>query len=201
MILSPKWQQTYEEALQAMKDTTYSQYSLADVSTHHHTEELLEAALRNNRCSLRDIPVEKRTLRLCHVALECCHSINVQYIPKEYFDYNFSLKAASYCPATLSTILYFFRNGRWKEPYTAEDIRIIAEAACPVGLGQVRLNQFRNKEQELNGRTFERYCSDEYGFVHRAHSHIIRQALELYLHDAEKHNLGCIAYLQGTIIA
>ena len=25
MILSPKWQQTYEEALQAMKDTTYSQ--------------------------------------------------------------------------------------------------------------------------------------------------------------------------------
>ena len=80
MILSPKWQQTYEEALQAMKDTTYSQYSLADVSTHHHTEELLEAALRNNRCSLRDIPVEKRTLRLCHVALECCHSINVQYI-------------------------------------------------------------------------------------------------------------------------
>ena len=67
----------------------------------------------------------------------------------------------------------------------AEDIRIIAEAACPVGLGQVRLNQFRNKEQELNGRTFERYCSDEYGFVHRAHSHIIRQALELYLHDAE----------------
>lgn len=46
MILSPKWQQTYEEALQAMKDTTYSQYSLADVSTHHHTEELLEAALR-----------------------------------------------------------------------------------------------------------------------------------------------------------
>ena len=31
MILSPKWQQTYEEALQAMKDTTYSQYSLADV--------------------------------------------------------------------------------------------------------------------------------------------------------------------------
>ena len=81
MILSPKWQQTYEEALQAMKDTTYSQYSLADVSTHHHTEELLEAALRNNRCSLRDIPVEKRTLRLCHVALECCHSINVQYIP------------------------------------------------------------------------------------------------------------------------
>ena len=37
MILSPKWQQTYEEALQAMKDTTYSQYSLADVSTHHHT--------------------------------------------------------------------------------------------------------------------------------------------------------------------
>lgn len=28
MILSPKWQQTYEEALQAMKDTTYSQYSL-----------------------------------------------------------------------------------------------------------------------------------------------------------------------------
>lgn len=71
MILSPKWQQTYEEALQAMKDTTYSQYSLADVSTHHHTEELLEAALRNNRCSLRDIPVEKRTLRLCHVALEC----------------------------------------------------------------------------------------------------------------------------------
>ena len=97
MILSPKWQQTYEEALQAMKDTTYSQYSLADVSTHHHTEELLEAALRNNRCSLRDIPVEKRTLRLCHVALECCHSINVQYIPKKYFDYNFSLKAASYC--------------------------------------------------------------------------------------------------------
>ena len=87
MILSPKWQQTYEEALQAMKDTTYSQYSLADVSTHHHTEELLEAALRNNRCSLRDIPVEKRTLRLCHVALECCHSINVQYIPKKYFDY------------------------------------------------------------------------------------------------------------------
>ena len=85
----------------------------------------------------------------------------------------------------MSTILYFFRNGRWKEPYTAEDIRIIAEAACPVGLGQVRLNQFRNKEQELNGRTFERYCSDEYGFVHRAHSHIIRQALELYLHDAE----------------
>lgn len=161
MILSPKWQQTYEEALQAMKDTTYSQYSLADVSTHHHTEELLEAALRNNRCSLRDIPVEKRTLRLCHVALECCHSINVQYIPKKYFDYNFSLKAASYCPATLSTILYFFRDGRWKEPYTAEDIRIIAEAACPVGLGQVRLNQFRNKEQELNGRTFERYCSDE----------------------------------------
>ena len=90
MILSPKWQQTYEEALQAMKDTTYSQYSLADVSTHHHTEELLEAALRNNRCSLRDIPVEKRTLRLCHVALECCHSINVQYIPKEFFDYIFS---------------------------------------------------------------------------------------------------------------
>ena len=129
--------------------------------------------------------MEKLTLRLCHVALECCHSINVQYIPKKYFDYNFSLKAASYCPATLSTILYFFRDGRWKEPYTAEDIRIIAEAACPVGLGQVRLNQFRNKEQELNGRTFERYCSDEYGFVHRAHSHIIRQALELYLHDAE----------------
>lgn len=116
MILSPKWQQTYEEALQAMKDTTYSQYSLADVSTHHHTEELLEAALRNNRCSLRDIPVEKRTLRLCHVALECCHSINVQYIPKEYFDYNFSLKAASYCPATLSTILYFFRNGGGRNP-------------------------------------------------------------------------------------
>lgn len=68
MILSPKWQQTYEEALQAMKDTTYSQYSLADVSTHHHTEELLEAALRNNRCS----PARYSCGKTHTEALSCC---------------------------------------------------------------------------------------------------------------------------------
>lgn len=187
--LSPKKQQTYEEALQAMQDTSYSPYYLEHISARHYTEELLEAALRTNRCSLRNIPKAKRTLQLCHVVLESCRSEDVQYIPKTYFDYDFSLKAASYCPTALNTILYFFRDGRWMKPYTVEDMRIIAEAACPIGLGQVRLNQSYNREDELNGRTFEQYCSDRYGFVHRVYSHLIKQALDLYIHDVQNKSI------------
>ena len=94
------------------------------------------------------------------------------------------MKAASFCPKALRTILYRFRSlqGRGPfTPYTAEDGKIIAEAACPKELGQYKLSGVKNQEQELAGRTFEQYCSEVYGYVDVAYTYVYKQALDVLL--------------------
>lgn len=177
MILSSKKDQTYEEALLAMQDTE-QKYILSDISKRHYTEELLEMAIRNLRCRLQDIPSEKRTKRICLAVLETFQHAEVQYIPQELFDFDFSLKAASCCPTALSVILYRFRYGQWSQPYSIEDMRIIAEAACPRELGEKRLSEQYDKEYTLRGRSFEQYCSDDWGYVDRIQAHLFKQALD-----------------------
>lgn len=189
MYLNPKRQQTYEEALKAMSDTTYPMHYLNEISSRHYTEELLETAIRNNRCSLREIPAEKRSIRLCHAVLECCNNEDVQYIPPEFFNYEFALKAVSYCPTALITILYFFRHNRWKDPYTVEDLRIIAEAACPKGKGRWYLDQCHEPELEVNGRTFEKYCSRMFGYADKAYADLYKKALDVYIIQTEEEQI------------
>ena len=149
--------------------------------------ELLSAALKNHRGSLRELRRPKRTKKLCHVVLEACRDAEVEFIPEEYFDLAFAKKAASFCPKALRTILYRFRSlqGRGPfTPYTVEDVKIIAEAACPKGLGQYKLSGVKNQEQELAGRTFEQYCSEVYGYVDAAYTYVYKQALDVLLqHD------------------
>lgn len=181
MYLNPKRQQTYEEALKAMSDNTRPMHYLNEISTRHYTEELLETAIRNQRCSLREIPVEKRSIRLCHAVLENCRNEDVQYIPCEFFNYEFSLKAASYCPTELSTILYNFRFERWTDPYTVKDMRIIAEAACPRGRGQWHLDRCSHPECVLGKQTFEEYCSRDFGYAHSTYGGLYKKALDAYI--------------------
>lgn len=192
-MLPPKRWQTYQEALQAMQAQGPGFHCLKDVSTRFFTEELLEAALKTHRGSLRDLKAQKRTKELCHVVLEACRAEEVEFIPKEYFDFTFAKKAASFCPKALTTILYRFRSqtGRGPfAPYTAEDVEIIAEAACPKGLGQYKLSGVQDQEREMAGRTFEQYCSEVYGYVNPAYTYVYKQALDALL----QHNAG---YPQG----
>jgi len=186
MILSPKRKQTYEEALKAMNDTTYPLHYLGEISSRHYTEELLEVAIRNGRCSLREIPTEKRSLRLCHATLERCRNEDIQYMPQKYFDFHFAMKAASLCPLALTTILYIFRQDRWKEPYTLEDMRIIAEAACPRERGQWQLDHVSDPASELQSQTFEEYCSRKFGFVHVNYANLYQKALNAYITKIEE---------------
>ena len=157
---------------------------LKEVSTRFYTEELLSVALKNHRGSLRELRRPKRTKTLCHVVLEACRDTEVEFIPDEYSDLAFAKKAASFCPKALRTILYRFRSlqGRGSfTPYTVEDVKIIAEAACPKGLGQYKLSGAKNQEQELAGRTFEQYCSELYGYVDVAYTYVYKQALDVLL--------------------
>lgn len=188
-MLPPKRWQTYNEALQAMQAQGPGFPCLKDVSTRFFSEELLMAALKNRRGSLRELHVNKRTKELCHVVLEACRDEEVEFIPKEYFDFAFAKKAASICPKALWTILYRFRSlqGRGRcTPYTAEDVKIIAEAACPKGLGQYKLNGVQDKEREMAGRTFEQYCSEVHGYVNTAYTYVYKLALDALL----EHNVG-----------
>lgn len=188
-MLPPKKWQTYNEALQAMQAPGPASHYLKDVSTRFYTEELLSAALKNHRGSLRELRRPKRTKILCHVVLEACRDEEVEFIPEEYFDFTFAKKAASFCPKALRGILYRFRSLQSRgpfTPYTAEDVKIIAEAACPKGLGQYKLNGLKNQEQELAGRTFEQYCSEVYGYVNTAYTYVYKQALDALL----QHNVG-----------
>lgn len=144
----------------------------------------VERGFENHRGSLRELRRPKRTKTLCHVVLEACRDAEVEFIPEEYFDLAFAMKAASFCPKALRTILYRFRSlqGRGPfTPYTAEDVKIIAEAACPKGLGQYKLSGVKNQEQELAGRTFEQYCSEVYGYVDVAYTYVYKQALDVLL--------------------
>lgn len=118
------------------------------------------------------------------MVLEACRDTEVEFIPDEYFDLAFAKKAASFCPKALRTILYRFRSlqGRGSfTPYTVEDVKIIAEAACPKGLGQYKLSGAKNQEQELAGRTFVQYCSELYGYVDVAYTYVYKQALDVLL--------------------
>lgn len=183
-MLSPKRWQTYNEALQAMQAPGPAVHYLDEVSTRFYTEELLGAALKNYRGSLRELRKPKRTKTLCYVVLGACRAEEVEFIPEEYFDFDFAKKAASFCPKALTTILYRFRSlqGRGPfTPYTAEDVEIIAEAACPRGLGRYKLSGIQDQERELAGRTFEQYCSEMYGYVNTAYAYVYTQALDALL--------------------
>lgn len=183
-MLPPKRWQTYDEALQAMQAPGPAIHYLNEVSSRFYTEELLSAALKNHRGSLRELREPKRTKTLCHVVLEACRSEEVDYIPTEYFDFDFSKKAVSFCPKALTTILYRFRSLQGREPftpYTIEDVEIIAEAACPKGLGRYKLSRMNDQERELAGRTFEQYCSEVYGYVNTAYTYVYKQALDALL--------------------
>ena len=184
MMLPEKRWQTYDEALQAMQAPGPAVHYLKEVSTRFYTEELLSVALKNHRGSLRELRRPKRTKTLCHVVLEACRDTEVEFIPDEYFDLAFAKKAASFCPKALRTILYRFRSlqGRGSfTPYTVEDVKIIAETACPKGLGQYKLSGAKNQEQELAGHTFEQYCSVLYGYVDVAYTYVYKQALDVLL--------------------
>ena len=150
MMLPEKRWQPSDAALQAMQAPGPAVHYLKEVSTRFYTEELLSVALKNHRGSLRELRRPKRTKTLSHVVLEACRDTEVEFIPDEYFDLAFAKKAASFCPKALRTILYRFRSlqGRGSfTPYTVEDVKIIAEAACPKGLGQYKLSGAKNKEQ------------------------------------------------------
>lgn len=182
MHLNSKRYQTYDEALKAMSDNTCPIHYLNEISTRHYTEKLLETAIRNRRCSLKDIPSEKRSVRLCRAVLETGRSEDVQFVPEAYFDFDFCLQAASCCPSALNVILYRYRKDRWQGPYTPEDVRIIAEAACPRERGQIHLDSVgQSRESMLNGRTFEEYCSKEFGYVHPGYADLYKKALDAYI--------------------
>lgn len=183
MLPEKRWQ-TYDEALRAMQTPGPAVHYLKQISIRFYTEELLSAALKNHRGSLRELRKPKRTKTLCHVVLEACRDAEVEFIPDEYFDLAFAKKAASFCPKALRTILYRFRSQQGRgpfTPYTVEDVKIIAEAACPKGLGQYKLSGVKNQEQELAGRTFEQYCSEVYGYVDAAYTYVYKQALDVLL--------------------
>lgn len=179
--LNCKKKQTYEEALMAMQDRQPPIHHLNEIAKRHQTEELIILALKNGHCSLKDISEELLTKKICVAALETGNSSEIKYIPQKYFDYEFALQAASWCPRAITTIMYRFRYNRWKNPYTDEDMRIIAEAACPKAIGRNRLLQFSSSDEELNGRSFEQYCSDTYGVVDNQHTYLFKQALDHFM--------------------
>ena len=80
MLPEKRWQ-TYDEALRAMQAPGPAVHYLKEVSTRFYTEELLSAALKNHRGSLRELRRPKRTKTLCHVVLEACRDAEVEFIP------------------------------------------------------------------------------------------------------------------------
>lgn len=97
MLPEKRWQ-TYDEALRAMQAPGPAVHYLKEVSTRFYTEELLSAALKNHRGSLRELRRPKRTKKLCHVVLEACRDAEVEFIPEEYFDLAFAMKAPVSAP-------------------------------------------------------------------------------------------------------
>lgn len=176
-MLSKKKDQTYEEALKAMTTVTCPMHYLTEISKRHYTPELLTAAIRHSRCQLSQIPEELRTKDICREILKARRSEDVQLMPREHFDYEFSLECVSYCPTALTCVLYFFRSNRRKESYTKEDMSIIAEAACPRKLGGMMLDRMTDPDEEPKDCTFEEWCSREYGFTHPSTAFLIYQAL------------------------
>lgn len=201
MTLSKKKDQTYEEALMAMTDTRcHPWHYLNEISKRHYTPELLTAAIRNGRCQLSQIPEDLRTKDICREILKAHRSEDIQLMPRDYFDFEFSIECVSYCPTALACVLYFFHGNRWKEPYTEEDMRIVAEAACPKKLGKMMLDLMTDPDKELRGLTFEEWCSLKYGFTHPSTAFLIYQALVDHM-SLQKGEFPLAETSLGTLVA
>lgn len=162
--LHNKKEQTYEEALHAMTEEAQF-YELKFISKRHWTEELLCAAMKHSCGRLNEIPVEKRTLPVCTAAVQSIKygGYNVQDIPSELLTFEFARDIVSRWPNTIDTLLCVLRKDRWQEPYTEEDITLMAEASCPVKMGEEHASFVQNRANVLMGRSFERFCSEEHG--------------------------------------
>lgn len=163
--LHNKKEQTYEEALHAMTEEAQF-YELKFISKRHWTEELLCAAMKHSCGRLGEVPVEMRTLPVCTAAVQSWKygATNVNDIPCKLLTFEFARDIVSRWPNTIDTILYEFRQNRWQEPYTEEDIALMAEASCPTKTGEEELvSTTLDRASILEKCSFERFCSEEYG--------------------------------------
>ena len=82
MLPEKRWQ-TYDEALRAMQAPGPAVHYLKEVSTRFYTEELLSAALKNHRGSLRELRRPTRTKHLGPGVRDAGRAADVEFLPEE----------------------------------------------------------------------------------------------------------------------
>lgn len=217
--ISEKREQTYEEAIAALKMARKSSSRwgihydhtvyLQDISKRLYDENLILVALENKKCRqfkdipvqfrtekvyiaamssvnpcdvLKEIPQEERTKTIYLAALESCDGRVVFDIPAQLFlEYEFALHAVSCCPKYVDVILDKYRLSREDKAYTDKDMSLIREAMCPKERGRIAMERLKragsDKGNILRNRTFEQYCTEEYGYISAKHIYLVYQAL------------------------
>ena len=128
------------------------------------------------------IPCENRSQELSLAALKNGGPYIIKYIPAEYFKrYEFAVMAVSLCPRAVENVLSLYRNGRENEAFNSQDLRIVAEAMCPRAAGKNGFDKLLRKEEStdtvLKGRTFDQFCSEEYGYLPQRLQFVVHQEL------------------------
>lgn len=155
-----------------------------DIPKRFLTEKVYIAAMHSvdPKEVLDNIPQEKRTRTMCLAALESCDGGVISRIPTQFFlEYEFALYAVSCCPKFVDDIIAIYRLGREDEAYTDEDINLIREAMCPKQFGEFFMKRRQklglDKKLILQNRTFEQFCSEEFGRLSPKHMYFVYQSL------------------------
>lgn len=128
------------------------------------------------------VPCKERSQQLSLAALKNGGPYVMKYIPTEYFKrYEFAVMAVSLCPRAVESVLSLYRSGREITAFNSQDLRIIAEAMCPRAAGKNGFDKLLNRKESadavLKGRTFDQFCSEEYGYLPQKLQFVVHQEL------------------------
>lgn len=156
----------------------------ADIPARFRTKAVCMMALQhlNTQNVLTQMPAAMLTREVYMTALRTANTGVIDVIPDKYFiDYEFALLAVSFYPSSVDKVLSLYREARESEAYSKEDVSIILEAMCPKGCGGVYLNNPRRahmRDEILAGRSFEQYCTEEYGYISKKHMFFLYKTMK-----------------------
>ena len=157
--------QTYEWALEAMQ-TPSNGIKLSDIAKKHRTTELYEAAVRNGKCSLCEIPEELVTYDLCREAVRQNYR-ELAHVPDKFAVYDLLLYAVSCDPEAYNIAKYRLTQKKPNEQgYTHEEVRLAMEAICPTHFGNTRINGLCTTPELTSEEKRKQYIAEHYGIFH-----------------------------------
>lgn len=158
--------QTYEWALEAMQ-TPSNGVKLSDIAKKHRTAELYEAAVRNGKCTLCEVPGELVTYDLCREVVRQNYR-ELAHVPDKFAVYDLLLYAVSCDPEAYNIAKYRLTQNKPKESqgYTPEEVRLAMEAICPTSFGNARIDGLCTPPEFKSEEERRQYIAEHYGIFH-----------------------------------